>query len=517
MEQMHDYTASLLNTVLADTALRCEEVLSAAGDWSEVPADDIARCRALCVDGYGEKFILRLFGERDSKELEFIFCHLYRPEWPLPRLLASGWYGSRFFTAEAFFPGRTLAEHEALEESRPGQILSLMKKICLAVDALHRSSLPLVHADLSPRNIMLGRGTPESVCLIDPESMHVVGRQTRAKRGTEGYVSPEMTNGKPLTPASDVFSLGAILEEWVQGSEWYRDPNRRSAAALRKVIRNCQAAQEHRYANAGQLAQALIDVEILRLLEAGLLRLRDGNLHLYSRDTGGRAELERCRDFTDGEPIHGVLRAAGRRDALVFTGTALYAVKEPLVRLKPLERLRSRPEPIRFARVILARADGPRHVAVISATETDGIRRWNLTRLHTCGADPETLAELLGRIIRCRVCAFSQEDLQQFYAAQCAAANQALPDVPADKQSMYWDIIAALGEQAAGTCDAILGGILFNRAEQARNRRTARAGDYLPLYEKSAACGNENARLVLEQLRAKGTLPEKAETGPENA
>lgn len=78
----------------------------------------------------------------------------------------------------------------------------------------------LIHRDLKPENILLShhgepvitdlglaRQTKESGILSSTEIL-----------GTPSYIAPEIWNGEPATPASDIYSLGCILYEMLTGT-----------------------------------------------------------------------------------------------------------------------------------------------------------------------------------------------------------------------------------------------------------------------------------------------------------
>ena len=81
-------------------------------------------------------------------------------------------------------------------------------------------SLGIIHRDIKPANILLAQtrpGEPLRAKLTDFGIARITDAtrltETGAMVGTAAYLSPEQAMGSPLTPATDVYSLGLVLLE----------------------------------------------------------------------------------------------------------------------------------------------------------------------------------------------------------------------------------------------------------------------------------------------------------------
>src|SRR6516225_9646750 len=142
-----------------------------------------------------------------------------------------------------FVEGETLAKRLEKGPLPLEQVLKLGGQIADAMDKAHRSGV--VHRDLKPGNIML-TSTGAKVLdfgLAKPVSpLGTLATLTATKQespvteegtivGTFQYMSPEQIEGKELDGRSDIFSLGAVLYEMVNGRTAFEGKSQLSVAS----------------------------------------------------------------------------------------------------------------------------------------------------------------------------------------------------------------------------------------------------------------------------------------------
>ncbi len=113
-----------------------------------------------------------------------------------------------------FAAGGSLHEAAPALHREPRRIVALMAKVARAVDYAHAQGI--LHRDLKPANILLdGRGEPLVSDFGLAKWLDATSEltQTLAIFGTPGYIALEQASGSAgkITPAADVYSLGAIL------------------------------------------------------------------------------------------------------------------------------------------------------------------------------------------------------------------------------------------------------------------------------------------------------------------
>jgi eukaryotic-like serine/threonine-protein kinase len=127
--------------------------------------------------------------------------------------------GLPFFSMK-FAGGGSLLDAAPALRSEPRRAVALMAKVARAVQYAHGQGI--LHRDLKPGNILLdGRGEPLVSDFGLAKWLDTSSHLTRTLTifGTPGYIAPEQVNGSAgkLGPTSDVYSLGAILFDFLTG------------------------------------------------------------------------------------------------------------------------------------------------------------------------------------------------------------------------------------------------------------------------------------------------------------
>ncbi len=133
--------------------------------------------------------------------------------------------GLPYFTM-ALVEGTTLARKLAEGPIPPAEAAALLSPVCRAIDYAHRRGV--LHRDLKPSNILIDReGTPllsdfGLAKRVDAATSDLADASLTPSGdilGTPSYMAPEQAAGGrgPLGPASDVYSLGAILYQMLAG------------------------------------------------------------------------------------------------------------------------------------------------------------------------------------------------------------------------------------------------------------------------------------------------------------
>ena len=115
--------------------------------------------------------------------------------------------------------------HELLKSGPlvPARAVGIIRQIAAALDAAHAQGL--IHRDVKPQNILI-TGVEDFAYLIDFGIAENRGDTRLTVAGTAvgsfAYMAPERFDGRPTTPAVDVYSLAAVLYEALTGEPPFR-------------------------------------------------------------------------------------------------------------------------------------------------------------------------------------------------------------------------------------------------------------------------------------------------------
>jgi hypothetical protein len=128
-------------------------------------------------------------------------------------------HGDRVGLCMEFVHGETLdgvVRRQGLLNAR--EALLVGEDVCRALSAVHAAGF--VHRDVKAKNVM--REKTGRIVLMDFGTGRDTEQAARAGwmdlAGTPLYMAPEVLDGEPATPASDVYSVGVLLYELVTGA-----------------------------------------------------------------------------------------------------------------------------------------------------------------------------------------------------------------------------------------------------------------------------------------------------------
>ncbi|ODU42095.1 serine/threonine-protein kinase [uncultured Aquimonas sp.] len=190
------------------------------------------------------------------------------------------------WVALEYVEGLGLMAHITQSAPTLAQRLALFDRIAQAVAHAHQQLV--IHRDLKPGNVLVrADGEPKlldfGVAKLIELGDDSARRETSTRVWTEGYASPEQREGRAVTTASDVYALGVMLRDLLEGDAGARQhggfPALPIDAELRGVIAMaCADVPSQRYPTVEALRDELTRYQEGRPLRAaadtGLYRLR---------------------------------------------------------------------------------------------------------------------------------------------------------------------------------------------------------------------------------------------------
>ena len=162
-----------------------------------------------------------------------------------------GEYLCKPFLVMELMDGQTLKERLTRGAMTADEVTEIGIQLADALDVAHAAGI--IHRDIKPANIFLTergqakildfglaktdlRLDPEAPTMTEPPEMTIPG----SVMGTVAYMSPEQTLGEKLDARSDLFSLGVVLYEAVNGTQAFSGAT--SAAVFNKIINEAPVA-----------------------------------------------------------------------------------------------------------------------------------------------------------------------------------------------------------------------------------------------------------------------------------
>ncbi len=150
--------------------------------------------------------------------------------------------------------------------------------VARGLEAAHE--VGIVHRDVKPANVMVSRRGQVKLMDFGIAQQDVLESMTRTGLvvGTPRYLAPEIVNGQPADPRSDIYGVGTLLYYVLTGERLFADAKQENLFYLitagkyrplksvvsgvprdvRQLVRRCLAADPtHRFSSAAELARAL--------------------------------------------------------------------------------------------------------------------------------------------------------------------------------------------------------------------------------------------------------------------
>ncbi len=166
-------------------------------------------------------------------------------------IFSNGFTGAYPYLAMEYFSRGSLKD--ALTEAlSPRQSLAVLAQLSGALVEIHGHAI--VHRDLKPANVLVrDDGTMAIADFGVAARLDAVRADAQKKEvfGSPNYLAPELIQGNPASPLTDIYSLGIMFHEMLTGRKPFLATNVRDLAQL------------HLNAPVPQLAAALVDYQPL--------------------------------------------------------------------------------------------------------------------------------------------------------------------------------------------------------------------------------------------------------------
>ena len=156
----------------------------------------------------------------------------------ITRLVDAGWTeGGQPYLVMEYVDGQHVDAYCDAQRLGLKARLRLFLQVCAAVGDAHRHLI--VHLDLKPSNVIVGaNGIAKLLDFGTSRLLQMQDGETATVTATPAYASPEQLLGRPVSTASDVYGLGAILFALLAGRAPF--PNTSLAGRVESAFREAE-------------------------------------------------------------------------------------------------------------------------------------------------------------------------------------------------------------------------------------------------------------------------------------
>ncbi|MCA9610985.1 MAG: protein kinase [Myxococcales bacterium] len=138
----------------------------------------------------------------------------------VPVIHVFGVHGAASFFVMELIEGLRLSEvilqhREHQARMPPFRAVQIVHQLALALAETHAKDI--VHRDVKPENVIIERGTGRPVLVDFGVAVRLDPTDTLTVRGSPAFMAPEVLQGGPASPASDLYSLACLAYEVICG------------------------------------------------------------------------------------------------------------------------------------------------------------------------------------------------------------------------------------------------------------------------------------------------------------
>lgn len=186
----------------------------------------------------------------------------------------------RPFLAMELVEGTDLTTVIAQGPIPPPHALTIAVEVLRGLEYAHRlrspsgAPLDVVHRDISPSNILISRDGEVKIADFGIARTAAQRQQERGIRGKLAYMAPEQLSGAATDARADLYALGVVLHEMLEGKrpEVERGASGEFAAI---VARAMDADAARRFASAAEMREAIEEAALAAELRLSTSALRD--------------------------------------------------------------------------------------------------------------------------------------------------------------------------------------------------------------------------------------------------